>query len=167
MRVLHVCSCLCVVYYTVYGVTSRGTAVSLLQGNDGRGLHLSLLTRRASVCEEKTRGFDVKLRERPVSLCLSLFRKVRVCITPSILLTVRKNKPEQFIRLSHYFSPPAWLGWVRVHDWNILQVFFSFETHHNGLPVSSSRMCRPWTARWFCFIGGSTPYHFKFWKIQY
>jgi len=116
--------CLCVVYYTVYGVTSRGTAVSLLQGNDGRGLQLSLLTRRASVCEEKTRGFDVKLRERPVSLCLSLFRKVRVCITPSIQLTVRKNKPEQFIRLSHYISPPAWLGWVRVHDWNILQVFF-------------------------------------------
>lgn len=37
------------------------------------GLQLSLLTRRASVYEEKTRGFDVKLREHPVSI-LSLSR---------------------------------------------------------------------------------------------
>ncbi len=118
------------------------------------GLQLSLLTRRASVYEEKTRGFDVKLREHPVSilslapslvLSLPLSLKVRVYITPSIQLTVKKNKPKQFITLSHYISPPAWLGWVRVYAWNILQVFFS-ETQHNGLTVSCSKMCRPWTA---------------------
>lgn len=73
--------------------------------------------------EEKSRGFDVKLREHPVSilslslsLCVSVFLsfslslKVRVYIVPSIQLTVRKNKPAQFIRLSHYISPPAWVG---------------------------------------------------------
>ena len=66
--------------------------------------------------EEKTRGFDVKLREHPGSILslspsrFSLSLKVRVYIAPSIQLTVRKNKSGQFIRLSHYISPPAWLG---------------------------------------------------------
>lgn len=71
--------------------------------------------------EEKSRGFDVKLREHPISvvsfsvsgtLSVSPFLslKVRVYIVPSIQLTVKKNKPVQFIRLSHYISPPAWQG---------------------------------------------------------
>lgn len=60
--------------------------------------------------EEKTRGFDVKLREHPASilslapcrsLSLPLSLKVRVYIAPSIQLTVREKQAWAI----HYIIP--------------------------------------------------------------
>lgn len=58
---------------------------------------------------------------RPLCLSLSLLRLEFVSLPPFSSQS-GKNKSRQFIRLSHYISPPAWPGWVRVCDWHILQV---------------------------------------------
>lgn len=78
---MFLCTCLCVgvVYCNLYSVTLRGTAVSLYHRDDGGGckLYYIIITWEASVYEQKSKGFDVKLREHPVdplplSLCFSL-----------------------------------------------------------------------------------------------
>lgn len=116
------------------------------------GLQLSLLTRRASVYEEKTGGFDVKLREHPVSILspslpLALLRLEFISLPPfssqsgKTSLGNSLDYPIIFL-LQH--SSGEWQYTTEISS----RFFFLFlETQHNGLTVSCSPICRPWTAR--------------------
>ena len=124
-RVWYVCA-LCGPLYFLWCDPKR-SCILPVSGRWWWGQQLFLLTRRSSVYEEKTGGFDVKLKEHPVSSCFFSPLRLEFILLPLFSSQSGKTSPGNSLDypiiflLQHGKSERNWnIVWVSSPRWFIM-----------------------------------------------
>ena len=95
----------------------------------------------------------------PLFLSLSLLRLEFISLPPFSSQSGKTSPGNSLDYPIIFLLQHGWGEWGYTTEISSRFFFFFSRLHHNGLTVSCSQICRPWTAWWFCFIGDSMPYN--------